>query len=480
MSEWRSLRASTKGLLDEERRYANEEIARFRMEHQKTIQKLENEQREQIEIQNRALIELEKKHIRAVQAAEARIETKLKEEETHIREKIETIRQEANNKIMAQKRLFEEQLREMYKVIDRRVNEVMAKIEAIEQDERNLAKESYDNALVKYNSMVNDPDVRVFQADTVKSILEPMMVSCEQEYKKGNWSVVTGKALLIEVECQRTRNDAHTDNREWNSRFNAVQERLQDLIAELSTMNDETMVVSTLGLENEGSLKAWDEKTYYSLHESLQLISDTLYSIPAGQFADLTNIEMNIIRIQNGNLIEEAIDNIVLQITAHLMSVKMLAGVYAIESEEWELNEDSEIVEKEHCSIALDNRHEEILKADVFVDTNSIKRGDIRLQLKLSIRGTKSDEILANNLLDIQKELQEAFLGGEYGYLTMIEDYAYQDEEGYPGYGMDFRPEIKTGTYRTNASKRKNRDELNGSLSTINISQRNEQKGELL
>ena len=102
MSELRSLRAETAGLLAEERRRADAEINRIRAEYQGKIRELENDQREQIEEQNRALAELEKKHIRSVQAAEARIEAGLKEEEARIQRRIDEIRREANEKILAQ------------------------------------------------------------------------------------------------------------------------------------------------------------------------------------------------------------------------------------------------------------------------------------------------------------------------------------------------------------------------------------------
>ena len=318
-------------------------------------------------------------------------------------------------------------------------------MEAMERDEQKLARESFDKAFAEYDEMIKDPNVRDFQADTVKAILEPMMLSCQEAYNRGNWAAATGKALLIEVECKRTKNDARNESREWQTRLAAVRDRLNGLQAGLSEMVDEAMVVSAVGLENEGSLESWDKEAYKTLFGSIKTIQDALEAIPPGQFADLTNLEMGIIRIENGRLIEDAIEYIVLQITAHLMSIKMLAGICSAESEEWELDEDSEVVEKEHCSIRLGNRQEEILKADVYVDTNSLKRGAIRLILKMSMKGTKNDAILAANLREIGGELKDLFLNVDYGYLTMLEHYEYQDEEGYPGQGMEFRPELRIG-----------------------------------
>lgn len=478
MSELRSLRASTRNALETERKRADEEIRKLHEKNRREIERLEREQREQVEEYNRQLIELEKRQVQAVHAAETRIEARLKEEERAIREKIEEVRRDANVKLLRQKQEFEKQLRETYAVIDRRIAEVMAKIRELEEDEQKQAKESCETAIEKYNAMVKNEDVIRFESDTVEKILKPILESCMSAYKMRNWAAATGKALLLETECDRTVNEAKRDNETWKTRMKEVSDRYQAVDAELRRMADEETVVAAVEMEHAGSFQSWDDTVYLRILKEMEAIRDALDKIQAGRFADLTNIEMGIIRLDAGHYIEDAIDAITYQITAHLMAIKVLAGLCAVGAPEWEADGDSEVVEKDHCAISVMNDHDETVRAEIYVNNDALKRGQIRLNLQMAIIGTKNDAALLATLSDLCGDLKGILHGYGFGYLSCVDQHTYTNGEGYPGYIMDLVPDTaKKGQVR-NSGITAERNESGGTGAASDKKQENGLKGE--
>ncbi|MBR0393419.1 MAG: hypothetical protein IJK38_13965 [Oscillospiraceae bacterium] len=440
MSDYRDMRRATRDAIAEERARADQEIARLRAENEQKIKQLKKEQDEELARYGRELAELEKRQIIAVSDAEARINERLKEQEKALQERMEKTRRDAFEKIRAQKREFEEQLRIMYAEIDRRINELMEKLQEMAEDEQELAKEQTEEAIDLFNELCENPDACTFQEDTIRTILKPLIKACQDAFNAGEYAVATGKALLAGVECRQTEISARRERADWDERYQAVRDTLEEILELLAGMADETTVVQALGESRKGSLKSWDDKDYVLIAESIEEMRKVLESIPAGGHASLTTLESQLHSVLNDHVIETVSDRLVFQITAFLMAMKMLIGVCIAEREDWTVQEETLIEEKEYVGASFTNDVDETLKVRVNVDPDSLGMGLIRLELRLALDGTRRDEELRHTMDGIAADLKQTFQNSEYGALQCVEEFEYNNGEGLSAKEMDFKP----------------------------------------
>ena len=440
MSDYRDMRRATRDAIAEERARAEREIARLRAENEQKIKQLKKEQDDELARYGRELAEIEKRQILAVSNAEARINERLKAQEKELQEKMEKTRREAFEKIQVQKREFEEQLRKMYAEIDRRINELMERLQEMAENEQELAREQTEEAIDLFNKLCKNSDACTFQEDTMRTILKPLITACRDAFNAGEYAVATGKALLAVVECKQTEISAKHERADWDERYQAVKDTLDEILELLAGVADETTVVRAVGESREGSLKSWDDKDYTLIAESIEEIRKILESIPAGGHASLTTVESRLHSVLNDHVIETVSDRLVFQITAYLMAMKMLIGICIAENEDWTVQEETLIEEKEYVGASFTNDADETLKVRVNVNPDALGMGLIRLELRLALDGTRRDEELRHAMDGIAADLKQTFQDSEYGALQCVEEFEYNDGEGLPAKEMDFKP----------------------------------------
>ena len=449
----RSIHRQAQQILADERRRAEKAIADLQARNRKEIERLEKEHARDLLEYNTRLIELEKKQQQALATLEQRIDEEAAREEAFIRSEMVRLQRDTEAKLQQQKEQFEAELRAMYAVIDRRVNEVLAKIAEMEKNEKELAYAEVNKAISEYNALTADRDAKLFQGKTIQVMLKPMVEESDSACRIGSWQAAIGKALVAQVECKRCKIDAENDRKEWDKRFQAVLERLEDLEKRLAVLDQDGQEITVAQSTWHGRLADWARADYDQLMQSLAGFREKLMRLRAGDHGGLTNLELNLIDWSRSHWIERLSDRIEKRIQGCLSIYNLMLGAWHVTKQDWHTEMESDFSLDQptlHGFVRLVNDLREQLMMNIHLDPQALRDGHLLLRLQAAYHGTRLIEDLENSLDEVLNALADAVKDAPFGYLLRCDGSThFRDAEDFPACIIEFKPSLSKDDHAT-------------------------------
>ena len=431
----RSVRRSTQAELARVREQASREIRTLQENHRRDIARLQEERDRQLADYGRKLKDLEVRQQAALRAAEQQVNAQLEQQKKAIREQMDALQKQTEQKLLEQKKLFEQMLKRLYDEIDRRVSEVMARMDKLEENEQSLAEEEVRAAKDKLLEIAEDEDVKTFQGDILELILRPLVNGAISQLNAGNWPAATSKAIVALTECKRIELEAKEERKEWEARKAVVAGKLEELKAGLAVLEREDTRIAFAGKKWRGTLRIWNPDEFKALSDLLARQEEALREVKPGRHDELDTLDVELTSLKYTGRIDTAVQYAERGVHAYIIAYRILLGLIKVAAMDWSVEEGGELEMKQpesEGSVILINDENDELVAEVSVISKKLDQGYVSFRLTVSCRGNRNNGALAAVLDAVIADLKEELNGSDYGFLITVASNRFTDNKGFP------------------------------------------------